>query len=107
MTKSELRRLQGMLPRLTVAQRLELLRHLQGAKSLDEATAIVEKRSAERPACAQCGAERVVRNGQANGLQRFKCRACSVTFNALTGTSLARLRHGTSGSGRPRRWPTG
>jgi hypothetical protein len=35
----------------------------------------------------------VVRNGRANQLQRFKCRACGVTFNALTGTSLARLRY--------------
>jgi len=25
-------------------------------------------------------------------LQRFKCRACAKTFNALTGTPLARLR---------------
>lgn len=93
MTKSELKRLQAMLSRLTAGQRLELLRQLEGAKSLDEATAIVEKRSAERPACAKCGAERVVKNGHANGLQRFKCRGCGVTFNALTGTSLARLRH--------------
>lgn len=93
MTKGELKRLRAMLPRLTAGQRLELLRELEGAKSRDEATAIIEKRSAERPACAKCGAERVVRNGRANGLQRFKCRACGVTFNALTGTSLARLRH--------------
>jgi hypothetical protein len=33
----------------------------------------------------------VVRNGHANGLQRFKCRACTKSFNALTGTPLARL----------------
>jgi transposase len=34
----------------------------------------------------------VVRNGSASGLQRYKCRECSRTFNALTGTPLARLR---------------
>jgi len=34
----------------------------------------------------------VVRNGRADGLQRFKCRSCSKTFNALTSTPLARLR---------------
>lgn len=34
----------------------------------------------------------MVRNGTADGLQRFKCRACAKTFNALTGTPLARLR---------------
>jgi transposase-like protein len=92
MTKNALKRLQGMLSRLTAAQRLELLRQLEGAKSLDEASALVEKRSAVRPACPKCRGEQVVKNGRANGLQRFKCRACGVTFNALTGTSLARLR---------------
>jgi transposase-like protein len=34
-----------------------------------------------------------VRNGSADGLQRFKCRGCCKTFNALTGTHLSRLRH--------------
>ena len=35
----------------------------------------------------------MVRNGSASGLQRYKCRDCSRTFNALTGTPLANLRH--------------
>ena len=34
-----------------------------------------------------------MRNGHADGLQRYKCRVCGRTFNALTGTPLARLRH--------------
>ena len=93
MTRSDLKRLRAMLSRLTAGQRLEVLRELEGAKSLDEATAIIEKRSAVRPACPTCGAERVVKNGRATGLQRYKCRGCGVTFNALTGTALARLRH--------------
>lgn len=33
-----------------------------------------------------------MRNGYASGLQRYKCRGCGKTFNALTGTALARLR---------------
>ena len=53
----------------------------------------MQQRLADRPGCPKCGATRVVRNGQADGLQRYKCRGCSVTFNALTGTPLARLRH--------------
>lgn len=39
-----------------------------------------------------CGLH-VVRNGVARGLQRYKCRDCGRTFNALTGTTLARLRY--------------
>jgi hypothetical protein len=34
----------------------------------------------------------VVRKGHADGLQRYKCRAWGRSFNALTGTALARLR---------------
>lgn len=33
----------------------------------------------------------MVRNGQADGLQRYKCRGCGKTFNALTATPLASL----------------
>jgi transposase-like protein len=47
---------------------------------------------AVKPTCPHCSAERVVRNGQADGLQRYKCRGCGKTFNALTATPLARLR---------------
>jgi transposase-like protein len=56
------------------------------------ATNVIEGRVGMTPACAHCGAQRVVRNGQADGLQRYKCRGCNKTFNALTGTALARLR---------------
>lgn len=47
-----------------------------------------------RPAvCRRCQSVRVVRNGQAGGLQRYKCRSCGATFNALTGSPLTGLRH--------------
>jgi len=34
----------------------------------------------------------VVRNGRADGLQRYKCSHCAVSFNALSATPMARLR---------------
>jgi len=43
--------------------------------------------------CPHCAAGSPVRFGHANGLQRYKCHACRRTFNALTGTPLAGLRH--------------
>jgi transposase-like protein len=46
-----------------------------------------------RPPCPQCGNARCYRSGHANGLQRYRCLACGRSFNALTGTPLARLRH--------------
>ena len=42
--------------------------------------------------CPRYSARHVVRHGHANGLRRYKCRDCERTFNALTGTPLARLR---------------
>jgi len=42
--------------------------------------------------CPVCGSERIGRWGRAHGLPRHRCRDCGRTFNALTGTPLARLR---------------
>jgi transposase-like protein len=54
---------------------------------------VVESAGSHSRACPHCKSERLVRNGMANALQRYKCRTCGKTFNALTGTPLARLRH--------------
>lgn len=43
-------------------------------------------------ACPHC-APRVVANGFVSGLQCYRCQSCRKTFNILTGTPLARLRH--------------
>jgi transposase-like protein len=42
--------------------------------------------------CPHCARRAVVRWGQASGLARYRCKACSRTFNALTKTPLAKLR---------------
>lgn len=47
--------------------------------------------------CPHCGADVIRRWGAANGKPRYRCASCGKTFNALTGTPLARLR-------RPDRW---
>ena len=48
---------------------------------------------AGKQCCPRCQGNRLYRHGEANGLQRFRCRDCGRTFNCLTGTPLARLRH--------------
>jgi transposase-like protein len=45
------------------------------------------------PACPHCHHTPCGRWGNASGLPRFRCAACGKTFNALTGTPLAHLRH--------------
>ena len=53
---------------------------------------LIERAFAAAPRCPHCGAERWQCWGHASGLRRYRCQACHKTFNALTGTSLARLR---------------
>ena len=93
MRARELKELLTQATKLTSAQRDQVLAFLGTGVALDHATAIVESRLTQHPGCPKCHAQHVVCNGQSNGLQRYKCRGCGSTFNALTGTPLARLRH--------------
>src|SRR3954453_5531062 len=67
-------------------------RALVSASGDPEAVRLLEEAFAAAPCCPHCGAERLQRWGHASGLRRYRCQACRKTFNALTGTSLARLR---------------
>jgi len=42
--------------------------------------------------CPHCASRQLQRWGSANGLPRYRCTTCRRSFNALTGTPLARLR---------------
>ncbi|MEQ1715386.1 MAG: hypothetical protein ABL907_05290 [Hyphomicrobium sp.] len=64
---------------------------LAGKGSANEAIAMIETSFAAAPACSHCGSESFGTWGHASGLCRYKCRNCHRTFNALTGTPLARL----------------
>ena len=52
---------------------------------------VIEGHGGQAVACPHCAEEHVVKNGNAHGLQRYKCRGCRKTFNVLTGTPLAGL----------------
>jgi len=54
--------------------------------------ALIEQGAHGRP-CPHCGSGRRHRCGQASGLQRLRCLGCRRSYNALTGTPLARLRN--------------
>ena len=89
------RRFQRLLcevAKLSPQQRTALGRVLRGVDEGSEAIAIAEsRRSADAP-CPHCAHEHVQPWGQSNGLQRWRCKSCRKTFNALTGTPLAGLR---------------
>ena len=80
------------LKRLTLGQKAELLAALDAGSHAEEVRSILEARLLQTRTCPHCHGTRVVRNGSASGLQRYKCQACRRTFNALSTTPLARLR---------------
>lgn len=93
MRQREMQRLLALVERLSRVQRREVLEKLRAQATASEAVELVESAGGHARGCPHCASPWVVRNGLADGLQRYKCRACGKTFNALTGTPLARLRH--------------
>ena len=77
--------------RLSLRQRALLRKRLDELDGQQEGLAVIESQEAAR-ACPHCHGTELFLHGQANGLQRYRCQACHRTFNALTGTALARLR---------------
>lgn len=92
MRTRELSRWMKQLGELTPHQREQLLSGLRALTAIDAVAEVLQQRESPS-ACPSCQGQHLVRNGQTHGLQRFKCRHCGVTFNGLTGTPLARLRH--------------
>ena len=56
-----------------------------------ESVAVMAERRVESTGCPHCGGRKLQRWGRASGLPRYRCGDCRRTFNALTGTPLARL----------------
>lgn len=78
---------------LTAEQREEVQEILDGREPGEEVTSAIEDRLTAERCCPCCGTGSGVKRGIANGLRRYRCKACGKSFNALTGTPLARLRH--------------
>jgi transposase-like protein len=78
---------------LSPRQRVVLTDLLNCNLRLDEPASMIEAATAAHLACPRCRSTHLHRHGHAHGLQRHRCADCGRTFNALTGTPLARLRH--------------
>ena len=91
MRQREWKKLKAMVAKLTFGQRRALKDELAAEDGAAVSVEVIETQA--KPAhCPHCGNDGMVRNGSAHGLQRYKCRNCQRSFNALTGTPLARLR---------------
>jgi transposase-like protein len=84
--------LTAQLELLTAQQRQMLVDRLGMVKKVKAVNALIEDRLLAAPICPKCAHTQVAPWGSASGLQRYRCAACKATFNALTGTALARLR---------------
>ena len=80
------------LSELTQRQRERLLALLLPLQRTDRVVELIEHAESKTHPCPRCGGHQSYRHGRANGLQRYRCLRCGRTFNALSGTPLARLR---------------
>lgn len=91
MEDAEFRELVAQLGGLSEPQREALLEALRSKRPAQEAIRLIEARFDGHPVCGHCRSEDVRPWGRASGLKRYRCKACTRTFNALTGTPLAQL----------------
>jgi len=77
------------LDKLTYSQKCELLTTIQKVESTNKllcSISVFEN-------CKHCDSKDYVKWGKRAGIQRYKCKMCSKTFNQLSNTPLARLRN--------------
>ena len=74
---------------MTPSQRQQAIERL---RQEPEPVDVVRSRLDRGPTCPYCLHIPCGHWGNAHGLARYRCQACHKTFNALTGTPLARLR---------------
>jgi transposase-like protein len=86
------RRLTELITELTPAQGRKLIDAIRERGAGDETQKLIDDQFHADLQCPHCKGRRLHRHGLARGLRRYKCLDCARTFNALTGTPLARLR---------------
>ena len=91
MRKPNLNRIVAALRELTPSQLKAVSTEVAALEARSGATAVVEGRFAAGASCPHCRCQRVDPLGQANALQRYRCRESVRTSNALSGTPLSGL----------------
>jgi len=79
------------LDKLTPQQKKQIEEQLQHHDNIQPVITLIEKRIDTESSCPKCGSsKKIIRWGLPAGLQHYRCGECKATFNALTGTPLAR-----------------
>ena len=73
-------------------QRLQLRKKIEHCSDLKQVCDLLESRIEDNPHCPHCQSNHFIKHGFRNNLTRYRCKNCTKTFNALTGTPLAKLR---------------
>ena len=77
------------LSKLTTTQSKQLQDHLNNQCAIENFEEIIGRVES----CPHCQSKSLHKWGVRSGLQRYRCKSCAKSFNALSKTSLARLRH--------------
>lgn len=92
MDAQSFQRLVDDLEGLTPLQRDALLARMQTLAAHDDSLRLVEERLGGHAGCPHCSSDAIVKFGKVRGQQRYRCKCCTRTFIALTGTPFCRLR---------------
>ena len=93
MPKSSKEKLLAAIDGLSLDELLQIKRKVLERESSLGAGIVDQEREQSVDACPHCGViNDFVKDGRENGRQRFWCKACNRTFNAMTGTPFAKLR---------------
>ena len=93
MKKKEFFALLARVDLLSAKQKVRLAAALNEPESCQpQAAAFINEEFSIKPVCPACSSASVYKWGVVNELQRYRCKECKRTFNALSGTSMSRLR---------------
>jgi transposase-like protein len=92
MNPKKFKELLDSVAELTLNQRRRLTQALQDASDSDEALDVANDRARRFHMCPRCQSTKIWLWGFKDDVQRFRCKECGQTFNAFTGTPLARLK---------------
>jgi transposase-like protein len=85
-------RIVNALSGLSVEMRRELRARIEAMDDAETTRMMIETFGVGAKSCPRCDGDARHRHGSSCGLQRYRCLGCGRTYNALSGSPLARLK---------------
>lgn len=92
MDSATFQHLLSLLDDFTDEQKKIFKRAIGEGSDFEKVAVILNSNLVSKKECIFCKSENLRKNGTQSGLQRMHCAECGKSYNALTGTPLARLR---------------